>query len=253
MFRCNTYTISDKITFNFLNIEDYPPQLIAEIDDKLGRIWNGDLDADVSNISIIKSQLKSLFYQKSEAQKHGIIAEFICHLYLRSIGYDQYFLFQNLEEGSMKKGFDGLYVRSNDYWLFESKCTLPTTKGGEHNSNIGEAYRDLKKKIETKVDNDPWNNAYNHTMHRAIPENKTLSSQLKTFSNDFTNDKFQETSEHNLIPSSTIYLEADWTVIDDMETKSKLERLINRYSFKSLNVICINKKSISNFIDYING
>lgn len=255
MFGHTHIDVSDKIRFHFLNIGDYSPALKEKINEEIGKIWNGDLEEDV-DMAVVKAELKELIEPKDDAKKYGIVAEFICHLFLRSLDYEQHFLFRNLEEKGMKKGFDGLYIKDAIFWLYESKSTLPTTADSNHNENISAAYNGLKHKVEgteTKDHpNNPWRNAYNHAQHRSVSENKTISQLLKQFSEDFVNKKFQKVSEFNLIPSSTVYLDDRWCNIDQADLRTRLERLISKYSYKNLHLICINKKSIADFLQYVN-
>lgn len=245
--------INDKSTLHFLNIDSYSSELLEVIKLEVGRIWNGDLDSD-DDIEIIKLEIKELFEGKSIEQKHGLVSEFICHLYLRSCGFGQHFLFRNLEERGMKKGFDGLYMINEDYWLYESKSTLPTTLNDTHNANISTAYNDLKHKIEgKKTSNNPWKNAYTHATSRSIKKNSTLSQTLKSFSADYLKKKYYNISGFNVIPSSTIYLDSRWCAINTDELKAKIEKLIKNYTCKGLNVICLNKKSITDFVNFIDG
>ena len=82
----------------------------------------------------------------------GSIAEFIVHLYLKACGFSQECLFKNLEEGSIKKGFDGYYTYSNEEWIMESKSGSIKTSGITHRAKIKEAYDDLKNKIDGESD-----------------------------------------------------------------------------------------------------
>ncbi|ALR29289.1 hypothetical protein ATE47_01515 [Chryseobacterium sp. IHB B 17019] len=247
---------NDKSVLHFISIENYSAELIERICAEVGKIWNGDLDGE-DDLDLIKAELRELFDGKSDKQKHGLVSEFICHLYLRSSGYEQHFLFRNLEEKGMKKGFDGLYILDDYYWLYESKSTLPTTAGASHNANISEAYNDLKKKVEGTYDetkkNNPWKNAYSHAANRAIKENATLSQTLKSFSSDYTLGKYYNISNFNVIPSSTIYMDAGWTAIDSDDLGEKILGLIDRYTCRQIAVICLNKKTVDDFITFING
>ena len=154
----------------------------------------------------------------------------------------------------MKKGFDGLYMQTGEYWIYESKSTLPTTKDGTHNANVSEAYNDLKKKIEgVNHANNPWKNAYSHVMNRAIKENATLSQTLKSFSNDYAKDKYHSIYKFRVIPSSTIYLGDRWVPIDADDLKVKIQNLVKRYTCAQITVLCLNKKAIDDFIAFING
>lgn len=255
MFGRYKIKITDKITLHFLSIDNYSERLQRYIESNIHQIWNGDNETieSAEDIKIVKTELLSLLEKKSDVQKIGIVSEFICHLYLRANNYDQHFLFRNLEEKGMKKGFDGLYLIGNDFFIYESKSSLESTTDATHNGNISEAYHDLRKKIEGINDtNDPWRNAYNHASLRSINFNENVSKTLKKLSNEYVQKKFSKVENYNLIPSSTLYLGARYTDIDKDGLKREIESLVSRYKFKKLNVICVNKSSIQQFINYLN-
>ncbi|MBD3903030.1 hypothetical protein NAL32_08380 [Chryseobacterium sp. Ch-15] len=255
MFNRFKTKISDKITLHFLSIDDYSPRLKKHIEESIHFIWNGDNEVieDPTDISITKLEILKLLEGKSAEQKIGIVSEFICHLYLRANKFKQHFLFRNLEEKGMKKGFDGVYLIDDDYYVYESKSSLETTITSTHNGNVSEAYRDLKGKIEgDNTANDPWRNAYNHSNMRTIDFNQTISQILKNLSKDYVSGTYSQIKDYNIIPSSTIYLGTRYSDIEKTTLKSNLAKLLGKYNFKSINAICINKKSIENFIDYLN-
>lgn len=254
MFGRYKIKLSDKITLHFLSINSYSERLKNYIDCNIHQIWNGDNEIIESHndIKITKKELKNLLENKTNLQKHGIISEFICHLYLRANKLKQHFLFSNLEEKGMKKGFDGLYSIDNNFYVYESKSSLETTLEANHNSNISTAYNDLKKKIEgINTTNNPWKNAYHHSILRSVNFNDTISKTLKKLSNDYVNNKFEKINDHNIIPSSTIFLGARFSVIDKNDLKNKMLNLTKKYHCNHLNVLCLNKHTIQNFIDYL--
>ena len=255
MFGRYKIELSDKITLHFLSINIYSKRLKDYIDSNIHQIWNGDNEVIESSedINITKTELQNLINKKTDEQKIGIVSEFICHLYLRANKYEQHFLFRNLEEKGMKKGFDGLYLLEDDFFIYESKSSLETTLDATHNGNIGESYHDLRKKIEgINSTNDPWRNAYNHASHRSIDFNDNISKTLKKLSKEYVQKKFSKVDNYNLIPSSTLYLGARYTPIDKDDLKNKIESLVGGYKFNKLNVLCINKNSVQHFIDYLN-
>ncbi|UPZ17807.1 hypothetical protein [Flavobacterium humidisoli] len=225
------------------------------IENNLHFIWNGDNEEieSIEDLKVTKQELINLIENKSAVQKIGIVAEFICHLYLRSNNFKQHFLFRNLEEKGMKKGFDGLYLQNDLYFVYESKSSLESTMDSTHNGNISEAYNDLKKKIEgTNAVNDPWRNAYNHSVHRSVNFNENISKTLKKLSQDYVQKKFSKIDNYNIIPSSTIYLGARFATIDKDDLKVRIESLTKDYKFQKIDVLCINKNSIQQFINYLN-
>ena len=192
MFGRYKIQLSKNITLHVLNIDSYSIRLKGYIEDNIHFIWNGDNEIIESNedINVTKKELLNLIEKKTDVQKIGIVSEFICHLYLRANKYQQHFLFRNLEEKGMKKGFDGLYLSNDELFIYESKSSLETTITATHNGNIGEAYNDLKKKIEgINTANDPWRNAYNHAMHRSIDFNENISKTLKKLSMEYVSNR----------------------------------------------------------------
>ncbi|MCV2486504.1 hypothetical protein OD917_16340 [Flavobacterium sp. SH_e] len=236
-----------------MNIESYSIDLLNQIEKEIGYIRNGNLSNE--NIGDIKKAINRWFKTKinDERPRIGYVAEFICHLYLRSKNFEQYFLFKNLEENGPKKGFDGLYLFDNELWLLESKSTSSNLK--THNKKISEAYNNIKLKIESvdNEENNPWENAKNHIDNRNIHENKTLSKIIADLSSDYINQINHKIDEYNIIPCSTIFLGDNWKTIDNDDLKHKLESLCKKYKAKKLNLICINKKSIDDFIKFIDG
>ncbi len=246
--------VSNKLTFHFINIKDYDKAFKDFVDNQIVSIY--DSTFDTTDIALVKEQIKQWFKEKKsdENKKAGFIAEFICHLYINQLNFEQHFLFANLEEvGAMKKGFDGVYKFGDEMWLYESKSSLATTIGANHNSNIGDAYRDIRDKLNGTKELNPWGNAVHHAEIAKIDNNGTLIENLKKFRNRFIKNNHENIEYFNVIPSSTIFLEDKWTTIDNDDLKEKLEKLIDRYEYKKMNVLCINKKSVDDFIRYING
>lgn len=246
--------LNSKITLNFLNIESYSNDLLKLITGEIGYIRNGDLsDEDLNDV---KKKIKKWLDQKKkdDRAKNGFIAEFICHLYLRYINFEQYSLFKNLEENGPKKGFDGLYLLDDTMWLLESKSTENIKK--THVSKINEAYKDIKEKLESSEENnvnDPWENAKNHLDNRNLKLNKLLSENVKKLTSDFINNRKHNIKEFNIIPSSTIYLKDNWEEINVEKLKDEFKISLRGKNAKKLIVLCVNKKSIEGFMNFINS
>ena len=64
----------------------------------------------------------------------------------------QEFLFFNLEENSIKKGFDGLFSKDSETFLVESKSGTILTKGISHRTKLKTAYTDsLSGRVDVTV------------------------------------------------------------------------------------------------------
>lgn len=235
----------NNIQISVIDIEAITDELKEFIDENIHQICLGE----DGNLSTIKLDLKKRIEGWEDQNKTiGSIAEFFVHLYLRYYGYKQECLFFNLEENSMKKGFDGLYSIENELWFMESKSGLITTSGITHASKIKEAYNDVKTKITTDVSNNPWLNAYNHA--RIVGTKKKLRDNLKRLSDDFINKQYQNIEDKNIIPCATIFLNGVWSP----QNHNKIIKSIKKISVlkgKAIHVICITQNSYDMFMQYL--
>jgi hypothetical protein len=234
---------------HFINISTLNDDITAYINANIVSICEGATNTDLPTI---KQRLKAfLTPKKGSTTEMGAIAEFFGHLYLTEIGFNQEFLFLNLEEGSIKKGFDGYYSINDETWIYESKSGSLTTEGASHESKISSAYSDLKNKISGNPANNPWQNAYNHACHIDVGTDESIRQNLKALANAFNQGKRQDIGSFNIIPGSTLFIEGAWTNIDADDLAPKLKQLITTFNFTKIHIICVNKASIALFWDYL--
>ncbi|MDX7989376.1 hypothetical protein FE392_19100 [Xenorhabdus sp. 12] len=221
-----------------------------QLDSFLVSICEGDSD---SELTAVKRRLKQFLDTKSEQIKMGAVAELFVHLYLGGKDYKQEFLFFNLEEGSIKKGFDGYFSKSDETYILESKSGYIDSINVTHKSKLQEAYNDLEKYVSGKSDkskNNPWRNAYNHACHIDVGASKTVRKKLKSLSDLFDKDDFRDISEFNIIPCSTIFLNGS----PNMALSTKILRensFIVSFKGKTVTSLCVTKRSLRNFLDYL--
>lgn len=235
---------------NFLHliqVEKIDSKLKALIEKHIVDICEGDTGND---IKIVKAQLKTFLKSKKDSTiEMGAIAEFFLHLYLNEMGFKQECLFFNLEEGSIKKGFDGYYSLLNEEWILESKSGSINTANISHPKKVKEAYEDLEQKLIGNVSNNPWNNAFNHA--RVVNSSTDIKKNLKKLSNEFVKKKPQAIKKFNIIPSSTIFLEGVWKTSDPDELQTLVQKLVKTFKFNKITIICIDKKSLELFKSYL--
>lgn len=213
-------------------------------------ICEGDSDSD---ISLVKKRLVKFLETKNEATQMGAVAEFFVHLYLNQLNFKQEFLFFNLEENSIKKGFDGLFSKDTETFLVESKSGNITTKGISHKSKLNTAYSDLKDYVSGKSEkgrNNPWRNAYNHACHIDVCSEKSLRKKIKKLSEMYDDGDYTHIKDYKIIPCSTIFLNS----IFDNEENSKIlneNDFLKNYECSSLDAVCISKTSLELFKDYL--
>ena len=237
---------------HIINIEKIDQKLKLFIDKNIVTICEGTSDTDCGSMK--RQLIDFLDSKKGSNIETGAIAEFFIHLYLNDLGFKQEFLFLNLEEGSMKKGFDGYYSFKNEEWLLESKSGQVSSLNISHHSKIKEAYDDLSDKVSGKgKTNNPWRNAYNHADLKSVDCSDSIRKNIKKLSNEFKRGVFHGIEDFNIMPGSTIFLEGAWVPIDAVELEKEIRKLITRFKFKKINIICINKKSVDLFLDYLSS
>ena len=236
---------------HFINIPTLDEVITSYIDASIVSICEGATDTDIATIK--KRLIAFLTPKKGSTTEMGAIAEFFGHLYLTEIGFKQEFLFLNLEEGAIKKGFDGYYSQNDETWIYESKSGSISTEGASHEAKISLAYSDLRTKISGNSPNNPWQNAYNHASIIDVGTSVSIRQNLKALANAFTQGKHQDIASFNIIPGSTLFLDGAWTNIDVAGLIPQLRTLMTAFKFSKINIICVNKASIALFWSYLEG
>ncbi|AEE26494.1 hypothetical protein [Francisella hispaniensis] len=242
-------SLSDNVHLYILNIDNIDIELSNFIDSQIQSIVFGNR----KNKDIVKAkkEISSFLQKKNNNQKMGAIAEFFVHLFLRYTQYRQECLYTNLEENSLKKGFDGFYSKNSDTWIMESKSGTINTKDISHQSKIKEAYSGLKDMLAGKTSNNPWENAYHHANNKDVNTIDEIISYLDENSENYKNQKYADINELNIIPAATIYLDDSDKIISNEIVKNNIESCYKDIKAKNIEIICITKKSINIFIEYL--
>ncbi|MEA2007388.1 MAG: hypothetical protein U9O20_04505 [Patescibacteria group bacterium] len=253
MFSKDIVKINDFVTLHILKIESLTPDLKKLIDDLILNIYSKGADTDISLVKV--RILKYLKSKKGSTHEIGSTAEFFVHLYLNYSNFQQECLYENLEENSSPKGFDGYYSKDSEEWIMESKSGGILTKDITHHSKIQEAFKNLSEKISGKDNkNNPWRNAWRHVI--AARSDKSIECQIKEISDKYDKGQYTDIKEYNIIPSSTIFLDGKTVVIDGVENndfiKIKIKEWADKKEYKRMEIICITKKTKDIFEEYLN-
>lgn len=239
--------MGDNYQLHVIDIEEYTQDFLEYMNAHFVSICEGDSD---SNINTVKQRARNFFERKSDSIKMGAVAEFIIHLYLKELGYKQECMFFNLEEGSIKKGFDGYYSITEEEWIMESKSGKKDNNNN-HWGKVKDAYDDLIDKFSGNVANNPWKNAYNHASQIDVGTDKSIRKNIKLLSDNFTNKIYPSIKDFNIIPASTIFLNGKWEEQSISKLKEKVEKQISKFEYKNIIIICITKKSMKLFLNYL--
>jgi hypothetical protein len=245
--------ISEGVELHVIDLVDLTPEIIKQLDENLVQICEGD---SCSSLDLVKSNFFRFLNSKDYRTQIGAVAEFFVHLYLRQSNLKQEFLFFNLEEGSIKKGFDGFFSNETEEYLVESKSGLDSTAGISHKSKIKEAYEDISSVIagdSRKSKNNPWRNAYNHASHIDVGTSKTIRKKIRELSNLFDNGQFSSVDKFNIIPCSSIFVTDEWSVETSRAILETEDGFFMGLRAKSLKAICITKASYESFFSYLRG
>lgn len=231
-----------------IDAEDFSSELISYINDHLVEICEGDTGG---NLETVKKYVKGFIKPKDETTQMGATAEFFVHLYLKKLGFKQLFTFLNLEERSIKKGFDGYYSKGKETWIMESKSGSSNTQNISHPSKIKDAYDDLLQKFRGSVTNNPWRNAFNHASNINVGATRNIRDKIKKLSDNFINSIYPSIDDYNIIAASTIFLNDKWVELDVSGFERKMSSTIQNIKCNELFIICVNKKSLKLFLDYL--
>lgn len=171
---------------------------------------------------------------------------------MRTKGFSQEYCFRNLEENSAKKGFDGLVLEGERFWLLESKSSQ-IGHNNSHRNTVYRAYNGLKKQLsgENEKINNPWRNAYNHTKIAQSPH--SLVQKVAELSTDYTNGNYFKIEDNNVIIGSTIIPDKRGNHhINEINFEiSTLNNFIKNHQSKDEIIIAINLQTIEIFLEYL--
>jgi hypothetical protein len=242
---------NENISIHIVNIQLLTEPLTKYLDEHFVSICEGNSGTSLYEV---KKIIMDFLSTKDPRTKMGATAEFFLHLYLKYIGFKQECLFLNLEERSIKKGFDGYYSFNNNEFIMESKSGSSKTENISHSNKIKEAYTDLKNNIagkSKKSKNNPWKNAYNHASHIDVGTTSNIRKNIKQLSDNYNKSIYHQIKDFNIIPTSTIFLENTWMDKYSEDILDTLKSLSDELEFKKLNIICITKKSLNIFQEYL--
>lgn len=249
------YALSDSTVLTIIDIENIDEMMKAVLDENFVLICEGNTG---SSLPTVKTRVRNLYATKNPEWIMGATAEFFVHLYIRLTGFKQECLFLNLEENSIKKGFDGFYSKDGLEWLMESKAGSIDSKGVSHAGKVTLAMNNLSAKVSGRdksgnkeQPNNPWQEAYSHASQYDVGTAASIRQNLKQLANDFTNGNFRSIEEFNTMPCGTVFLSGVWSQPDHKHIKSDIERISNKLKGRQIHAICVTHQSTKLFEKYI--
>ena len=253
-FKLTLVPWTDDVAITMYDVESVHTDGITRdyVDKHIVGVYGGPLCTD--SIANTKKRMKRLFESKVKANNvnwiHGATAEFFSHLLLNHCGYRQEFLFKNLEEGSIKKGFDGLYSIEDDIWLMESKSGEYSDKTN-HYTKFREAWRDLQSRLGDTSNNDPWENALHHAGFLNVRSSKSILSMIRQLSDEFIDDRGRNISDFNIIPCATIFTKHNQILLEQNVVLQNIQTFLKNENHSYVHVVCITHEGINSFLSYL--
>ncbi len=254
-FNAKEYFISSNAYLTILDIENLDEALLNELDYHFVSICEGNSG---SCLSTVKTRVRNLFSTKNPDWIMGAVAEFFVHLYIRLIGFKQECLFLNLEENSIKKGFDGYYSKNGTEWLMESKAGSIDSKDISYAGKVTLAMNDLSLKVsgrgkngKKRSPNNPWQEAYAHANLYDVGTAASIRKNIKKLADDFTNGIFRSVEEFNTMPCGTVFLSGVWSPPDHDLIRKEIQLISDKLRGKQIHVVCATQRSIELFTKYI--
>lgn len=243
------------------HIEKLSEELKELIRKNLTNICHGSCAEDYKDDALFSYQstlddFLCRYKKKSDDTKKGMIGEFLSHILLPVIFEDYQIAsaFFNLEEKSIKKGFDLVLYNSKDssMWITEVKSgNLHKNKG--HDETISDlldtARADLSERLSAS-EKMYWINAINH-VRSFLSQEKDYKSTLIRLLVDKGNSAAADAADskkHSVILVSNLF-EPLTAKISNQPAEKFLKKIEKKY-FSDVMVFCVQKETYDRIIDF---
>ena len=258
----NGVSIDHKKFATVCRVDDFSDELKSEIRERLSTTCHGpDAVAAESVFASYKQTLREFnkrYRSKSDNIKKGMIGELLTHILLLKIypDFEPANPFFNMEEGSIKKGFDLIIFDSklNQMWISEVK----SGNAGVKNANsfnkglLNKAKNDLKKRLGENETN-LWHNAINGAkIALSGGEVKDQINQILEECYQEAADEEQDGSSKNVILISVTYKSTD-DPITVKEVRKNGKKVIDDELFRDVIVFSIQKETYQRVAEFLEG
>lgn len=258
----NSYTLIKNENHCVIHIDDLSDNLKNRIRDDLSKICHGisksqTKRATYSYKETIKEFLKR-YNEKPLNTKKGMIGELLTHLFIAEVNpsFSTVSPYFNLEERSIKKGFDlVLYsLDNNDLWITEVKSgELHKNKTSNQTNQIllDKAKDDLNKRLN-ESNSTLWANAINGAMI-ALDNNRDIKNAVVEILGDISDTTVyntQTSKDKNVVLVSSLFSPLT-DKIQDKSVSQCHEKYSNEELFNSILIVSIQKETYSKVIDFL--
>lgn len=245
-------------------VSELTEDLKDAIRSRLSAVCHGAANAESgSEMYCYKSTLKEFlkrYSSKSERQKKGILGELLLHILLSTFHeeYDVNSPFFNLEERSVKKGFDIVLNKkgTSDIWIAESKAgELHARKNSTQ--TIIELINTAQDDLYERLNGDSfslWQNAI-HGARVAISDKRDDRAAIVEILQNHgvsANNEDMSSDTMNVILAGTVF--SDISVpVDSERIKDRHLQIKSSTKFKDVYLIAIQKSTYTKIYDFLVG
>lgn len=258
------YSENDAKTVSFCVINNFSKELEEIIRRELAKVCHGTKKFDGQKTAYsYKKTLKeflSRYKDKTPETKMGMIGELLCHILL--FNYATHLKaaspFFNMEEGSIKKGFDIIIINKEkgSFWITEVKSGElgAEKKEQKFRTLVDLAKQDLAKRI-AEDSATIWYSAINNVelaVRSDVPEKEILISYLE----DFVADEEDGNAEPNDLTQMNVILapilfENSSNFIDFSILTNKYDKISKQNMFGKFHIFAIQKSTISKVENFL--
>ena len=255
------YEVNDELSISLCIVDDLSIQLQEIIRLELSKVCHGSAKVNEGRKAYaykptIREFVKR-YKDKTTTTKLGMIGELLCHILLFHFNdkLKPASPFFNMEEGSIKKGFDLMIIdtKDNSFWITEVKSGELGDKNKQQKirSLIDLAKSDLVERL-TSNSSTIWYSAINNvelSLTGNIPEKKILKDLLEEFIE--CNEKITKNSTSMNVFLVPILFEDTTNSIEMATLKEKHKKLIDAGDFSNCIVFAIQKSTITKIENFL--
>lgn len=246
------------------HINEISDELKVIVREHLSSICHGshvsdDLNSSMYNYKSTIGSFLERYKKKTDITKKGMIGEFLSHIIITSL-FDEYVIasaFFNLEEKSIKKGFDLLLYDTTDstVWITEVKSGnlhANSTHDQTTSNLLNQAKNDLNKRLNEQ-ETQYWHNAIHHVRASVHDESDYRDALIRILRDDYGCDaatKKSKSQDKNVVLISNLFEPLSTKIsITPSETLSK--SLSDKKLFSESIVLTIQKATYEKIVEFL--
>lgn len=255
-------TTINKDGYSIFWIDAFSDDLKVIIRNRLSAICHGIVDASKGRkMFCYKSTLIEFvrrYNSKTDEQKKGMIGELLLHILLTEL-IDEFEVdsaFFNMEEKSVKKGFDVVLnkTKTSELWIAEVKSG-ELHKGKNSSQTVTELINTAQDDLYERLNSDNitlWLNAV-HGAKIAISEERNEKAAIISILEDYgdaATDNKMNSRQMQVVLVGTLFNQLS-DKINEKNISDKYQRIKERANFKTAYVIAIQQETYQEIFDFI--